>query len=461
MARRILVVDDVATNRLTLRVSLAALGYDVLQAETSNDARELIRLEDPDLMILSDRVGRDNGLEFCASVKSSFSTETLPIIVMTRTGSGPDRLSALRAGADELLAKPVDDLTLAARVRALLRARETHAELVRRQSTAHSLGFSEPPTSFEKAGSITLVSSNPTQLEIWRTDIGRNRRDTLAAATPERAIAEAADGNAADVYVLGDRITRPGGILGLVSDLRAIRATRYAAILTAHTAGDRVNAAAALDAGANDILPIPHTPEELSLRIRSQMRRKLDADRLRDAIDSDVREALYDPLTGLFNRRYVQRYLQRSWAEARCNKYPVTILMIDIDHFKGINDAHGHASGDRVLAHVSQVLADNLRGESVLARWGGEEFIAVLPGASSNEAQIAARRLCEAIESEPFLRGRVGLGISVTASIGGAILKSVADGGPSPDHLVERADDALYRAKAAGRNRFELDLRYA
>lgn len=461
MARRILVIDDIATNRLTLRVSLAALGYEVLQADTAAEAEQLLRIARPDLIILSDRLGDDDGAAFCARIKATSRPNDVPVIVMTSASGGESRLNALRAGADELLAKPVDDLTLAARVRSLLRARETHAELMRRQSTALSFGMSEATDSFQRAGTIALVSSNPTQIEIWRADLGRFNRDKVVGLTPETAIARASDGEGADVYVLGDRITRPGGVLALVSDLRSMGATRYAAVLTAHSAEDKINAAAALDIGANDILPLPHEAEELCLRVRSQLRRKLDADRLRKAIDHDAHEAWHDPLTGLFNRRYAEAHIRNAWKEARRDDRPLAVLMVDIDHFKGINDAHGHSGGDHVLRHVAEVLRDNLRGESVVARWGGEEFITILPGASAEDAQVVARRLCRAIASEPFLSQQVEFGISVTASIGAAIAAGPTLVEQTPAGLVDSADRALYRAKAAGRNTYELDLRFA
>ncbi|NRA98401.1 MAG: diguanylate cyclase [Rhodobacteraceae bacterium] len=458
MARRILVVDDIATNRLTLRVSLAAMGYEVLQAVSAREAVDLMALAQPDLVIVSDRLDDMNGADLCAQLKDGRDGDAAPVIVMTSGSGGVGRIAALRAGADELLSKPVDDLTLAARVRSLLRARETHLELIRRQSTATSLGLSEAPSEFRRRGLVALVSSNPSQTTLWQADLARHGRDRIVQLTPEAAIAQASDEDGADVYVLGNNIQRPGGVLALVSDLRSVGASRYAAILTAHSPEDKINAAAALDLGANDILPLPHDPEELSLRVRSQMRRKQTADRLRQAIDDEVREAVRDPLTGLYNRRYGEVYLRRAFAQARSKQEPLTVLMVDIDHFKGINDTHGHASGDQVLRHVAEVLKDNLRGESVVARWGGEEFMAVLPGADASETRIAARRLCEAIAEEPFLSQRVALGISVTASIGAAIAGGAGSAANSPHSLVERADQALYRAKAAGRNTYALDV---
>lgn len=158
-------------------------------------------------------------------------------------------------------------------------------------------------------------------------------------------------------------------------------------------------------------------------------------------------DASHDPLTGLANRRSGARRLAADHARALRESQPLSVLMIDLDHFKQVNDRWGHAIGDRVLMATASVLHDELRGADLGVRHGGEEFLVVLPGASSAQALAAAERIREGIAA--FSVEVPETSLRVTASIGIATLAE----GESPDELVARADVALYGAKSAGRNR--------
>lgn len=158
-------------------------------------------------------------------------------------------------------------------------------------------------------------------------------------------------------------------------------------------------------------------------------------------------DAFHDPLTGLANRRSGTRRLAADHARALRESQPLSVLMIDLDHFKQVNDRWGHATGDRVLMATASVLHDELRGADLGVRHGGEEFLVILPGASSEQARRAAERIREGIAA--FSVEVPDTSLRVTASIGIATLAE----GESPDELVARADVALYGAKSAGRNR--------
>jgi two-component system cell cycle response regulator len=217
-------------------------------------------------------------------------------------------------------------------------------------------------------------------------------------------------------------------------------------------ADDTERAANALDLGADDVIYKPAETGEIALRLRTQLARKRRADRMRDTLDTGLRLAVIDPLTGLHNRRYGLNHLEQVAARARAQGIRAGVILMDLDHFKAINDTHGHKVGDLVLSRVAQVLSDGLRAEDLVARIGGEEFLAILPNADLEQVRAAAERLRLAIES---LRIPLpdGGALSVTLSLGVAMLDDHAD---APGRAVERADRALYAAKAEGRNRTQL-----
>jgi diguanylate cyclase len=157
-----------------------------------------------------------------------------------------------------------------------------------------------------------------------------------------------------------------------------------------------------------------------------------------------------DALTRLFNRRAIDEELQRTWQRYRRARHPFAVLLADLDHFKEINDTHGHAAGDRVLAALAHLLQSHARGTDMVGRVGGEEFLVVLPYAQVHEAERFAERLRDLVER---LVVRVGPHVlRVTVSIGVAC---AAETDASPEAVIVRADSALYRAKAAGRNRID------
>ena len=161
------------------------------------------------------------------------------------------------------------------------------------------------------------------------------------------------------------------------------------------------------------------------------------------------RQSLHDPLTGLYNRRYLEEHLQRELLRGERRHRPLTVVMLDVDHFKRFNDRHGHAAGDALLAKVGQTLREMVRNEDVACRYGGEEFTLVLPETDRGTGLRRAEEIRAAIGAITVLHAREVLG-PVTASLGLAVYPEDAKDGAS---LVQLADAALYRAKHAGRNR--------
>jgi diguanylate cyclase (GGDEF)-like protein len=156
-----------------------------------------------------------------------------------------------------------------------------------------------------------------------------------------------------------------------------------------------------------------------------------------------------DPLTGIYNRRYIDETLELELARALRSKIPISVIMLDIDHFKKFNDTFGHEAGDLVLKGVAEVLATSMRRGDVAGRFGGEEFLLIMPGADLDRAMSRANTMRETIGALELSQGGQKLG-RVTASFGVAI---VPEDGETAEVVVQSADKAMYAAKAAGRNR--------
>jgi len=227
---------------------------------------------------------------------------------------------------------------------------------------------------------------------------------------------------------------------------------RYTYILLLTARATKEDIVTGMKAGADDYIIKPFHPHELQVRIRAGARIIELQSELVAARDQLQIQATHDALTGLWNRGAIIERLEHEISRAGREARPLAIAMIDIDHFKKVNDAHGHQAGDVVLTEMAGRLSGLLRPYDALGRYGGEEFLAVLPACNPHDAVGLAERLRQAVASKDFSAGRKS--IPVTISIG---VSHVADAnGADPAELVRLADDALYRAKAAGRNRVEL-----
>ncbi|MFT6169538.1 MAG: two-component system cell cycle response regulator [Celeribacter sp.] len=453
MAGRILIVDNVPTNRIILKVKLSSAFYEVIQAASGHDA--LLRAADsqPEIIILDTDLGDMTAHEACAQLKANSATCHIPILIATPSGDTEAKIAALKAGADEFLAKPIDELTLTARVRALMRARATTDELRRRDETARTLGFAEAPASFSTPGKIALIGRTAEDAMTWRAGLRGLVSDDIEIVVADRLLETIAAGNAADLYVISSDIFGNTNGLRLIADIRARQITRSAGIVVVHGRQDRKEAIMALDLGANDIITRGADPEELALRLRSQMRRKKEADVLRISVDEGLRLAMVDPLTGLYNRRYAMPHLAQISEQSAKSNQNFAIMLIDLDRFKTINDTFGHCVGDQVLTEVAKRMRENMRGIDLVARFGGEEFLICMPMTTLMEARTAAERLRSVICATPVAMSTEGAPVSVSASIG---LSMGGDSNASIETLLQISDRALYDAKAEGRNQVTL-----
>jgi two-component system cell cycle response regulator len=216
---------------------------------------------------------------------------------------------------------------------------------------------------------------------------------------------------------------------------------------------DRKRVLRGLDLGVNDYISRPIDRNELVARVRTQLRRKRYADALRASMQTSIEMALVDSLTGLNNRRYLETHLASLLQNVTNRGGSLSLMMLDIDHFKSVNDTYGHNAGDEVLRNFAGRVKRMVRQTDLACRYGGEEFVVMMPDTTIAVASQIAERVRAAVQGELFPIDGGARSIPVTVSIGLAESRGMND----PETLFRRADKALYCSKNSGRNRVTAD----
>lgn len=445
MSGRILIVDDVATNRVILAAKLTAAYFDVVFAETGAEALDKCRTERPDLVLLDVLMPGFDGFETCRRIKGDPALAEIPVIMISTLLSAENRVAALKVGADDFYSRPENEGVLIARVRNLLRAKRVMDDLSLRGQALDDLGL---VSALQTEGPALKTKPSLNVIEIATASLKPLIRATKLAKRYTLTYNDSAAKSPPDLVLIAADPSGPRHFRRIAT-LRADLATRAVPILLILPQSDPKAIAEALDLGANDVLVTPDQDRELTLRIDHWLDRKIREDRLRNRLQNSLSEAALDPLTGLHNRRYFERHFARTVAESEHSGKGFALLMIDIDKFKRVNDKHGHQAGDDILCELAERLNSNLRSVDLVARIGGEEFLVAMPGTTRAEAMAAAERLRNLIATQPFLSKPGSPGITLTASIGLVCDRDVA--GPLA-RLTDAADQAMYRSKHKGRN---------
>ncbi len=452
MTARVLVVDDLEPNVKLLEAKLRAEYFDVLGAYSGQEAIEQAGLEKPDIILLDVMMPGMDGFEACRRLKTNPETMHIPVVMVTALDQQADRVAGLEAGADDFLTKPVEDLALFARVRSLTRLKMMTDELRARYATGKDLGIVEKIDASINPGEarILIIDDNEDQAVRLKSTIDDAKYEITIEADAEVALTRARQGEFD--LILVNMSLEAMDPLRLCSSIRSFEETRLTPLLAVVRHGDTRKLVRALDIGVNDYVTRPVDKNELTARVMTQLRRKQYVDQLRSSFQVSLEMAVTDQLTGLYNRRYLASHLSAMFDRAFWTGRPLSIMILDIDHFKSVNDNHGHDVGDRVLKEFAERIANSVRGIDLACRYGGEEFLVAMPDTDLAFASVVAERLRAEIAADKFTlnSGRDELG--VTVSIG---LASTEHGieGDTAQKLVKRADEALYEAKTGGRNR--------
>ena len=451
MSARVLVVDDIPANVKLLEARLSAEYFDVITACNGTQALDICARAECDIILLDVMMPDIDGFEVCRRLKANPATHFIPVVMVTALDSPADRVRGLEAGADDFLTKPVSDVVLIARVRSLTRLKMMTDELRMRALTTLEIGVQAPErraiSDLGTGGRVLLVDDRPSSYERLAPVLATEHTVDVEP-NPAEALFHAADGNY-DLLIVSLGLENYDG-LRLCSQARSLERTRAVPILAIADASDNTRLLRGLEIGVNDYLLRPVDKNELLARARTQIRKRRYAEHLRDNVQNSIEMAVTDALTGLHNRRYMESHLGTLAEQASSRGKPLALMMLDIDYFKKINDTFGHDGGDDVLREFALRIKKSIRGIDLACRYGGEEFVIVMPETDMTVANTVAERLRRSIAGEPFTVHKGVKRIDVTISIGLATLER--KGEPVED-VLKRADVALYRAKNDGRNR--------
>jgi two-component system cell cycle response regulator len=475
---RILIADDSPLVLRMIQKILMDAGFGVVTAHDGLEAIERAVSEDVRLVILDVTMPRMNGYQACRLLKTEPLTRDLPVVILTSRDQAGDRFWGLETGADYYITKDSDPQRILELVRNILADDErpvrdrtgdparTSVDILSRVNELLDRKLYEA-TILSEIGRVarSLVKFDETFMSVM----------TLVARVVDFSIGCMAfvEEDSLEVAVMHQRRTAPQALADAKSQLmEAVQAARggrgfrrhYARVFTPATgtvgpeegalggwatfpvaASD--NLVGMLAVGGRAVSRLTRETDAFLGQVANQAHIVMENSRLFERLRN---LSIRDSLTELFNHRHSMELLDQEFQ--RVGRYPegrFSVLMIDIDHFKSINDTHGHLAGDAVLREAAQVLREALRSVDSVGRYGGEEFIAILPHTPREEAVATADRIRRRVADHRFEIG--GTRVTVTVSIGVSSYPSSAVDGPNA--LVREADRALYEAKELGRNR--------
>ncbi|MFK4809257.1 PleD family two-component system response regulator [Devosia neptuniae] len=454
MTARILIVDDIPTNVRLLEARLSAEYFDVVTASSGQEALDICESSDVDMVLLDVMMPIMDGFEVCRRLKANTRTHHVPVLMITALDQPSDRVKGLEVGADDFLTKPVDDMQLMARVKSLVRLKSLTDELRSRAVTGQQIAIEDSFRAMDKInadnGSILIVDTDARHAERIKAYLAPGHRvDVLTQ--PADAVFQVT-GAQYELALITMSLT-DFDPLRVCSQIRTLEHTRNLPIILVADEADRPKVVRALDLGVNDFIMRPVERNELAARVRTQIRRQRYATELRHSVNQTMAMAVTDDMTGLYNRRYFERHLGVMLSKAQSQGRDMALMILDVDHFKAVNDTYGHDIGDSVLKEFANRLKRNVRGVDLACRFGGEEFVVLMPDTDVRQAESIAERVRQSVAERSFEAG-AGRMIGVTVSVGVTLNESLSD---TPETLIKRADVALYRAKREGRNRVVFD----
>ncbi|MFL5353847.1 diguanylate cyclase [Archangium sp.] len=442
----VLLCDDSPIALEAIGSRLQESGLDVVMTTSPREALGLAT-EGPqpfDLIILDVLMPGLDGHELTRRLRDHPRTSTTPILLLTSLDTTDDRVHGLMSGADDFFTKTAPNAEMLARVRSFIALGKMRAQL-QAQHEAMTRVMREPEAPTPPQARVEIIHHLPVVSErlaraLRGSPVGGEFQLTQRAASQRMVASDA------DLLV----VSYPVALEGEAPLLKRFGFDEEApAILVVDEVESTSRRVTAFDSGADDYLTLQTPMAELAARLGSALRRQRRQRQLRSSRDRAMLVAVTDPLTGLYNRAYFHEALGVEFRRAQRYKHPMTLVLLDLDHFKQVNDTLGHSAGDEALRETSKRLRQTARSTDVVARHGGEEFAMILPETDLEQGLIAAERFRAAVDGAT-VHGAKGGSRKLTLSAGVGCFPVHAS---SISELMELTDAALYTAKRTGRNR--------
>ena len=452
----VLVIED---NELNLKLvrSLLTLGqYQILEAANAEKGIELARDHHPDLILMDIQLPGMDGFTATHIIKEDPDLKEIPVMALTSYAMSGDEGKAIEAGCNGYMSKPIDTRSFLDTISRFIRHNEGIKPRIHRipphrsksmETFSDRVSREDSPVRERELPSVLLVEDNEKDIRLIQDYLRGEPYNIILARNGEDAIS-LVQKKKVDIILLDIILPNIDGF-EVASRLKEMEETKNIHIVFITAVRDVESKIKGIELGTSDFLTKPIDSRELRIRIRNALKNKALLDKLHPHYETALHSAITDGLTGLYNHAYFKRFLETEIKRSLRQKYPIALIMIDLDNFKPYNDTPGHLAGDHVLRETGQIIKKNIREVDAAARYGGEEFAVILPYTDKADAIRVAERLREAIGSHAFLEKPPPFG-RITASFG---IASYPADALTPEELIEKAVLMLYKARKEGKNK--------